>query len=79
MLHDQLYSGLLAAELRQDIPYLPHITIGDHAEPRMLAALDATINARPIAIAGRITHLDVLAIDAHRIATYARIPLQAAP
>ena len=27
-LHDALYTGPLAASLRQDIPYLPHVTLG---------------------------------------------------
>lgn len=27
-LHDQLYTGILATELRKDLPYVPHVTIG---------------------------------------------------
>lgn len=27
-LHDRLYRGILKAHLREDIPYLPHVTIG---------------------------------------------------
>ena len=28
LLHDALYTGLLAAQLRLDLPYTPHITVG---------------------------------------------------
>jgi 2'-5' RNA ligase len=34
-LHDRLYSGLLAAELRLDIPFLPHLTVGNNADAQI--------------------------------------------
>ncbi len=37
-LHDELYTGMLAPYLRQDIPYVPHVTLGSFADTAELCS-----------------------------------------
>ena len=58
-LHDALHTGPIAAALRQDTPYLPHITVAttpDYAAARSLAQ---ALNQGGIDIAGQIAALQV--------------------
>jgi 2'-5' RNA ligase len=53
-LHDRLYTGALAAALRLDIPFIPHITIGTAADPWTCKQLADLINRQGVCIRGRI-------------------------
>jgi 2'-5' RNA ligase len=59
LLHDRLYSGLLASCLRIDLPYVPHITIGRCSERQKAKELCDELNARPLSIAGSVEALTV--------------------
>ena len=74
-LHDALYSGLLAPELRADIPYAPHVTVvGSKAKDECLAA-QAELGVGMSPIAGAINALDVVEYDGVSVATIGRIEL----
>jgi len=59
ILHDRLYSGLLASYLRIDLPYVPHITIGRCSERQKAKELCDELNARTLSIAGSVEALTV--------------------
>ena len=74
-LHDLLHAGLDAGALRQDSPYLPHITVGtttDHAAARDLAL---ALNNRDIDVAGHFDALQVECRDGEAVKLATEIPL----
>ena len=78
-LHDRLYAGALAPELRLDIPAIPHVTVAAKAEAAEAKALADELNAGPFAVAGTIAALDIVAHDGGPVRTLARVPLAATP
>ena len=58
-LHDALYTGPLAGELRTDLPYHPHVTIARCATDAEARAVAASLGE--VEIVARIEHLHVLA------------------
>ena len=58
-LHDALYTGPLAGELRTDLPYHPHVTIARCATEADARAVAASLGK--VEIVTRIEHLHVLA------------------
>ena len=74
-LHDALHAGLAEGALRQDSPYLPHITVAtttDHAKARALAF---ALNHRDIDVQGHIEALQVERREGEVIKLAAQIPL----
>jgi 2'-5' RNA ligase len=67
VLHDRLYAGSLAAHLRDDIPYTPHLTVAAHREFARCEALAAALNSQRPRIAGRIERLTLVEIAAEAI------------
>lgn len=59
-LHDRLYSGPLASKLRLDLPFMPHMGVGNDLDPMACKRLADRLNAENFEIAGRITALDIL-------------------
>jgi hypothetical protein len=77
-LHDALHAGPIGAALRQDSPYLPHITVAttaDHASARDLAF---ALNNDVIDIHGHIEALQVESRAREAITQVAEIPLSKA-
>ena len=71
-LHDELYTGLLADELRADIPYVPHLTIGESDNADVCRQVADEINTANIAVRGQMAAIDVLRLEdgkIHRIST----------
>ena len=62
LLHDRLYTGLLASRLRIDLQYVPHITIGTCSERQKAKELCDELNARGLSIAGTVEALTVALI-----------------
>lgn len=62
LLHDRLYSGLLAPLLRLDLQYVPHITIGTCPVRHEAKRLCDDLNARGVSIAGKVETLTVAAM-----------------
>ena len=74
-LHDRLYSGPLAPELRRDIPYVPHITVATSRDAAACEALTDTLNARGIYISGSVDRLDAIALEIGSIQVLQTLPL----
>lgn len=74
-LHDQLYSGELAHELRLDIPFIPHITLGHTPDVAYCNAAADAINKQPFELAGVIDVLDVVELEGDTARTIAQIKL----
>jgi hypothetical protein len=75
LLHDRLYTGVLAAELRLDIPFIPHITIGYTPDAAYCKQAADDWNAQPFEIAGILDTLDVLRLDGESGETIAQVAL----
>ncbi|MCK4655782.1 MAG: 2'-5' RNA ligase family protein [candidate division Zixibacteria bacterium] len=76
-LHDQLYTGVLSCELRSDIPFIPHVTIGNSKDPQACATLADRLNAENLAIIGRISSIDIVTYENNRIETICQVELVA--
>ena len=74
-LHDRLYTSILATELRLDIPFIPHITIGGSTDPRIAKEIADQINHEGIAIKSRLSALDLILYENNTITTLHRIIL----
>jgi len=65
-LHDRLYTGILASELRLDIPFIPHIGIGNASDPLESKRLADSLNKEVFSVDGTIDTLDVVSVDIDR-------------
>ena len=73
-LHDALYRGELAASLRMDIPYDPHVTVG--AFDRLSDAEAALADMGRFEIEGRLQVLQLMSVDADEIRPLRAFPLR---
>lgn len=62
-MHDALYTGLLITHLRLDIPYLPHMTVGNDIDPYYSFNMAKEINNADIAIKGMIKSITIASYD----------------
>lgn len=62
-LHDKLYSGILNSELRLDIPFVPHITIGSELELRKAKGFVDELNKREFHIEFEVDHFEIVQIE----------------
>jgi 2'-5' RNA ligase len=74
-LHDRLYTGLLADDLRLDIPYIPHITLGYTPDPAFCKQVADDLNRQPFTISGAIEQLSIVRVEGETATTIASIPL----
>jgi 2'-5' RNA ligase len=74
-LHDRLYEGPLADALRPDVPFVPHITIGQFEDPEAARQAAAEINRAGLYMAGGIGDLTILDIDGLSVTEVATISL----
>jgi hypothetical protein len=74
-LHDVLYTGALASELRRDIPFVPHIGIATNSQKVAVQELVDELNSEPLNIDGVIEALTVSSYDGIRVDDYLRVPL----
>lgn len=74
-LHDRLHVGPLACCWRPDVPYIPHLTVASMRELNHARTTMASLNAKELAITGRIDELEVHARDASEQRCVARVPL----
>ncbi len=77
-MHDALYSGALESELRHDIPYIPHISIGDNTDELKMSLLADNINEEGRIISGRIDAITILDFDGRSVSNLRTIPLMPA-
>jgi len=74
-LHDALHAGPLEAALRQDSPYLPHITVATTADYAAARNLAFALNQGDIDIRGHIDALQVESRVSDVIKQVAEVPL----
>jgi 2'-5' RNA ligase len=74
-LHNQLYTDILAPELRLDIPFVPHITIGGFTDPLLAKELADSINRENISIESCVKALDLILYENNTVTTLHRIIL----
>ncbi len=72
-LHDKLYSNKLQQNLRTDIEYIPHITIGSSKDINISKSRNATLNS--ISISGKIKELTIISYIENTISKIASIRL----
>ena len=72
-LHDRLYTGILEPELRLEIPYIPHITVGRFDNGAECKNLCDRINEKVISIKGNISFIDIITNDQSRLRTIEKI------
>jgi len=77
-LHDALHTGPIAAALRQDTPYLPHITVATTPGYDAARSLAQALNQGGVDIPGQITALQVEQRIGEDIKIVADIPLSKA-
>jgi 2'-5' RNA ligase len=65
-LHDRLYTGVIASELRLDIPFIPHIGIANSHDAHRCKELVDRLNSQQFEIRGRIDRLDVIWSEGNR-------------
>lgn len=75
-LHDRLYTDILAPDLRLDIPYIPHMTLGYSTDAQYCKQVADELNQTNFEIRGKIEALSVLAITESAIDVLATIPLK---
>jgi hypothetical protein len=63
-LHDRLYTGILAPELRLDIPFYPHIGVGNSSDPVACKRLADELNGQDFVIEGVVGSLDIVTVVA---------------
>jgi hypothetical protein len=74
-LHDALYCGPLASHLRIDIPFIPHLAIGNSLDSTNCKLLADQLNDQTFEIDGMIQRLDVVNYENHEITTIKAIEL----
>lgn len=74
-LHDRLYTGLLAGELRLDLPFIPHVGIANTPRPEQCKIIVDQLNAEEFEIRGRVEMLDVIGYDGERVWTIEQFSL----
>ncbi len=74
-LHDQLYTGFLADELRLDIPYLPHINVASSLDPSLCKRIADEINSQDLCISGFIRIIDIVQYANQTVTTLEQISL----
>lgn len=74
-LHDALYSGILANELRLDIPFIPHLGIANNKDAKYCKNIADEINSKTIEIVGAISKLDIVFYENDKVTTIKEIYL----
>jgi hypothetical protein len=78
-MHDRLYTGPLASELRLDIPFVPHIGAGNTVDTLVCEQLAGELNARNFSLPGEVTALDVVRYERGQVESVEHIRLVESP
>lgn len=65
-LHDLLYQDELESELRQDIPFIPHLTVGSGSKEEMNVLVDK-INESKFSIRGSVNQVSIISFDGVKV------------
>ena len=74
-LHDILYTGALASELREDLPYIPHVGIGTNKDEQPVKELTKQIDDSGQHITGSINELTIVEYDGTKVVDLQTLPL----
>jgi 2'-5' RNA ligase len=66
-LHDALYTGPLAGELRLDLPFIPHVGIASVPSLKECKAIVDRLNNERFEIRGQVDALNVIGYDGKRV------------
>jgi len=72
-LHDALYAGPLASQLRADIPFIPHVTVGARAHHD--EAEDLVRDLGQVGITARLPRLELIAFEGGAVTVLQRFDL----
>lgn len=78
-LHDSLYAGPLEAELRVDLPYRPHMTIGRLPERVAADRLISELALQDVDISGTVAEVQVVDCTSTDFGTLDTIPFASLP
>lgn len=68
-LHDLSYTGILKSELREDIPFIPHVGIGSSKDNKLMQILANKLNKQSFNIKGKTIKLDLISLEGDRVET----------
>ncbi len=74
-LHDRLYKGPLASDLRLDIPYIPHIGVANAIDPQICKRLADELNIQNFEVTGKVETLDIVWYENDQVETVEQIML----
>jgi hypothetical protein len=74
-LHDRFYTGILASELRLDIPFIPHIGIANDLDPQVCKTIVDHLNAMDFETCGKVQRLDVIWYEKNQVGTITQFEL----
>jgi hypothetical protein len=74
-LHDRLYSGALALHHRMDISYIPHLSIANSTDPRLIKGVVDDWNAKSFEIRGTLDTLDIINYENRQVISLTQIHL----
>ncbi|MEI9913941.1 MAG: 2'-5' RNA ligase family protein [Candidatus Saccharibacteria bacterium] len=65
-LHDLLYQDELESELRRDMPFIPHLTIGSGSKEEMTVLVNK-VNEQRISINGNVGEVNIISFDGSKV------------
>jgi 2'-5' RNA ligase len=75
-LHDRLYRGPLAAMLRLDVPFVPHVTLGMSPDFAAMKRLCDALNDEGLDVAGTVDALTVASLEGGALRPVAEFALR---
>jgi len=75
-MHDRLYEGELRGYLRQDIAFVPHVTVAADRDFGLCETLAERLTADFRAITGIISGIELVDVESTPVATLHQCPLQ---
>jgi 2'-5' RNA ligase len=75
-LHDRLYEGVLLPYLRDDMPFVPHITVGGCSDLGECERLAEALNRGDRAVRGTVMSIDLIEVGNENVKTLIRVPLE---
>ena len=75
LLHDSLYTDVLAPKLRLEVPYVPHIGIATLKDPHRCKELADDLNGQRLRVDGSVEEISVVEYDGKRVTDLRHLPL----
>jgi len=75
-LHDRLYGDVLRPYLRDDMPFLPHITVGGCRDLGECERLAEALNRGDLAVRGTVSSIDLIEVGKEDVKTLIRLSLE---